>query len=112
MTTIAHSREHLEVSTEFHRRSGPFTLVPLPGRQSSVVMVETPQGARELGELDDAGLAREIERRSHRLLGRVTLAGPRGAFALSGLLARSFAHRRVALIGEAGMSCRPSAHRG
>ena len=102
VTTIAHDRDHMDVSTEFHRRTGPFTLVPLPGKLSSVVMAETPEGAQRLCELDDAGLAREIERRSHRLLGAVSIAGPRGAFPLTGLLPKVFSKNRVALIGEAG----------
>ncbi|MEZ5877179.1 MAG: FAD-dependent monooxygenase [Tepidamorphaceae bacterium] len=102
VTTIAHDRDHMDVSTEFHRRTGPFTLVPLPGKLSSVVMAETPEGAERLGALDDDGLANEIERRSHRLLGAVKIAGPRGAFPLTGLLPKVFAKNRVALIGEAG----------
>ncbi|HST95934.1 MAG TPA: FAD-dependent monooxygenase, partial [Microvirga sp.] len=36
---LAHDREHRETSTEFHTRHGPFTLVPLPGRRSSLVWV-------------------------------------------------------------------------
>ncbi|MCB2080236.1 MAG: FAD-dependent monooxygenase, partial [Novosphingobium sp.] len=102
VTTISHDRDHMDVSTEFHRRTGPFTLVPLPGKLSSVVMAETPEGAKRLQELDDDALANEIERRSHRLLGAVKIAGPRGSFPLTGLLPKAFAKNRVALIGEAG----------
>ncbi len=42
---LAHARPHDDTSTEFHTESGPFTLVPLPGRRSSLVCVLDP-GAR------------------------------------------------------------------
>ena len=42
---LAHARPHHDTATEFHTESGPFTLVPLPGRRSSLVCVLDP-GAR------------------------------------------------------------------
>ena len=42
---LAHARPHDDTSTEFHTESGPFTLVPLPGRRSSLVCVLDPAGA-------------------------------------------------------------------
>ena len=102
VTTIAHSRDHMDTSTEFHRTTGPFTLVPLPGKLSSIVMAETAARAREIVELADADFAALIEQRSHRLLGRVSVAGPRGTFPLGGLLPEAFARNRIALIGESG----------
>ncbi len=68
---LAHDRDHHGVSTEFHREPGPFTLVPLPGRRSSLVWVEGRRVSGALADMDDAALAAEIERLSHRLLGRV-----------------------------------------
>jgi 2-octaprenyl-6-methoxyphenol hydroxylase len=46
-------------------------------------------------------LANEIERRSHSILGKIALESGRGMFPLSVATARSFAARRIALIGEA-----------
>ena len=43
---LQHARPHNDTSTEFHTESGPFTLVPLPGRRSSLVCVLDPAGAR------------------------------------------------------------------
>ena len=45
---LAHTRSHDNTSTEFHTESGPFTLVPLPGRRSSLVCVLDPARAAEL----------------------------------------------------------------
>jgi len=98
---LAHTRPHEGISTEFHTETGPFTLVPLPGKRSSLVCVVDPAEADALGELDDAALNLEIERRSHSILGKITVEPGRGAFALSVETARHFATSRVVLIGEA-----------
>ncbi len=42
---LGHARPHNDTSTEFHTASGPFTLVPLPGRRSSLVCMLDPAGA-------------------------------------------------------------------
>src|SRR5208282_2378136 len=66
---LAHDRPHDDTSTEFHTERGPFTLVPLPGRRSSLVCVLDPASAAELAAIDDAELSAEIECRAHSLLG-------------------------------------------
>lgn len=99
---LSHSRPHGNVSTEFHTETGPFTLVPLPEMRSSLVCVLDPAQAQELAALDDAALAREIERRAFSILGRMEIEGARGVFPLSVETARSFAQERIALVGEAG----------
>ena len=98
---IAHSRPHDDTSTEFHTEHGPFTLVPLPGMRSSLVFVSDPEQAPQLAALPDSELATEIERRSHSILGKITVEPGRGVFALAIETARSFAGPRVVLIGEA-----------
>ena len=40
-----HARDHRETSTEFHTRKGPCTIVPLPGRRSSLVWLVDPEEA-------------------------------------------------------------------
>jgi 2-octaprenyl-6-methoxyphenol hydroxylase len=98
---LAHARPHDDTSTEFHTESGPFTLVPLPDRRSSLVCVLDPDNARKLAEKTDAELAHEIERRAHSLLGRMRVEQGRGLFPLAVETADSFARGRVALVGEA-----------
>ncbi len=98
---LTHERPHGETSTEFHTPTGPFTLVPLPGRSSSLVCVVTPEQASSLTALSDEDLARELERRSHSILGKVTIATSPQKFPLSGLTAKSVSGQRLALIGEA-----------
>ena len=78
-----------------------YTFVPLPGRRSSLVWVVDPRQADELQKLDDAALAREIERRAHSMLGRMEIESARGVFPLAVETAERFASRRVALVGDA-----------
>ena len=98
---FAHSRPHHDTSTEFHTADGPFTVVPLPGRRSSLVWVLDPYDADDIGALDDDELSAEIERHSHSILGKITVEPGRGRFPLSIATAHRFAARRIALIGEA-----------
>ena len=98
---LGHDRPHQDTSTEFHTESGPFTLVPLPGRRSSLVCVLDPVQAAALAAMSDADLSDEIERRAHSLLGKMRVEEGRGMFALAVETAHSFAHQRIALVGEA-----------
>ncbi|MDJ1156869.1 UbiH/UbiF family hydroxylase [Chelatococcus sp. SYSU_G07232] len=98
---LTHSRDHAEASTEFHTRSGPFTLVPLPGRRSSLVWVANPAVAERLAALDDTAFARAVERQAHSLLGSMAVDGPRGAVPMSGLSVSRFTAPHLAIAGEA-----------
>jgi len=99
--TFAHQRAHHGISTEFHRPAGPLTVVPSPGRSSSLVWVERPAVARRLAALDDATFRDALEARLQGLLGPIGDIGPRGLFPLSGLTAEVAGRNRVALVGEA-----------
>ena len=101
-TSFDHSGPHGGISTEFHRGAGPCTTVPLPGNRSSLVWMERPPRAAELMAMNDGDLAVEIQIATHGELGRVSAIGPRRAFPMQGLIARSFAARRTLLVGEAG----------
>lgn len=98
---LEHARPHNDVSTEFHTESGPFTLVPLPGRRSSLVCVLAPEKAQTLAAAPDNVLADEIERRAHSMLGRMQVEPGRGLFPLAVETAEAIVRGRIALIGEA-----------
>ena len=98
---LGHARPHADTSTEFHTESGPFTLVPLPGRRSSLVFVTDPADAPRLSGLPEAELAMEIERRSHSILGKIEVDRAHGVFPLTIETAQKFGARRLVLIGEA-----------
>lgn len=98
---LEHNLPHQHISTEFHTPTGPFTLVPLEGRQSSLVCVETEDGAKDLLTMKPTDLELELERRAHSVLGRFKLASKPQCFPLSGLSSKQLIGDRLALIGEA-----------
>ena len=98
---LGHSRPHHDASTEFHTETGPFTLVPLPGKRSSLVFVIDPGDVPRLSTLADLEMAAEIERRSHSILGKITVEPGRGLFQLGVQTAARLGAGRVVLIGEA-----------
>jgi 2-octaprenyl-6-methoxyphenol hydroxylase len=100
-TSFSHSIAHRDVSTEYHKPSGPFTTVPLPGKRSSLVWMERPERAEALMQLDDGALASEIQIATHGELGLIGKIGPRKAFPMQGLMAKTLASNRIILAGEA-----------
>lgn len=97
---VAHTLDHGDVSTEFHHEEGPFTLVPMPGRRSSVVWVVTPERAERLLALDPESLGEAVTRRAGRLLGAMTPEGRVGTFPIETGSVACFAAKRVLLVGE------------
>jgi 2-octaprenyl-6-methoxyphenol hydroxylase len=63
--------------------------------------VVEPAEAERISGLDGDSLDEEIERRSHSILGKITVEGGRGAFPLAVETAERFAASRIALVGEA-----------
>jgi 2-octaprenyl-6-methoxyphenol hydroxylase len=98
---LAHDRPHRDRSTEFHTRQGPFTLVPLPGRRSSLVWVCHEAQAEQLAALDDIAFARAVERQAKSMLGAMRLDSPRGSFPLATITAERVVAERLVLVGEA-----------
>jgi 2-octaprenyl-6-methoxyphenol hydroxylase len=112
VANLRHELPHEDTSTEFHTEAGPFTLVPLPGRRSSLVWVDTPEECRRRLALSEEELAAEIERRSASILGAVAIDGKRQMFPLSGMNARHLAADRVVLVGESAHLIPPIAAQG
>ena len=100
-TVLAHDRDHGDASTEFHTRHGPFTLVPLRGRRSSLVWVTARDEAERLAALSDEALGRAAEEQAQSMLGRMRVDGPRGLVPMSGLSVERYGADRIALVGEA-----------
>jgi 2-octaprenyl-6-methoxyphenol hydroxylase len=99
---FSHSHSHYDTSTEFHNKTGPFTIVPLEKRISSLVWVTSPQHAEVIKTLDPDSLNREIEDQMHSILGNTKVITDVQSFNLSGMNAKQMADGRFLLIGEAG----------
>ncbi len=114
---VAHARPHDDVSTEFHTRQGPFTLVPLPGvagapHRSSLVWAMSEAEARRRAALDDETLAAEIERQARSMLGAMRIEGERGIVPLARQSVRRVVATRLALVGDAAHAFPPIGAQG
>ena len=112
VATIAHELEHEGTAYEHFRPSGPFASLPLPGKRSSLVWVETPERAALLKTWPQAEVEAEIEAVMGSTLGKVSLEDPLQSFPLRLQIAKSFVSRRLALIGDAGHVIHPVAGQG
>jgi 2-octaprenyl-6-methoxyphenol hydroxylase len=114
---LSHAKPHRNISTEFHTRSGPCTLVPLrpaenkPNR-SSLVWLMTSEAAQRRRTLSNFELAQEIEAQVDSLLGRIEIDGPSAFFPMAGMSANRLVGHRIALIGEAAHIFPPLAAQG
>ena len=114
---LAHDRPHQNISTEFHTRQGPFTLVPLcPADdallRSSMVWVMRPDEAAHRQSLAPPAFADAVGTQSKSLLGRVRVVGRIGAFPLSRMVADRLVGPRLALAGEAAHALPPIGAQG
>ena len=99
---FSHQFPHENTSNEFHTEQGPFTQVPLPGLNSSLVWALDPSDADAMRALQPEHLAGKIETQMQSMLGRVSVESDVQCFAFSGMIARGFGRGRMALVGEAG----------
>ncbi len=99
--SFAHSGPHNDMSIEYHKASGPFTTVPLPGRRSSLVWMVKAQDAAAICALSEEDLAVRLQLEMHGDLGLVTDVTAPVQVPMAGMSARKFASGRVLLVGEA-----------
>lgn len=109
---IRHSRPHMNVSTEFHRPSGPFALVPLPGQTSSIVWVEPDARADAILALPKDAFAAALQEKTGGLLGDVTPESAPEVWPLRALRTPHLTAPRIALIAETAHTMSPITAQG
>ena len=102
---VTHPFPHDNISTEIHRRGGPFTLVPLPDHEdrpsSAVVWMETSAETARLMALPPEAFEREMSERSCCVLGSLKLATTRSVWPIISQIAERLNGKRIALVAEA-----------
>ncbi len=112
VTNVAHERDHNGRAEEHFLPAGPFAILPLKGRRSSIVWTERAQEAERIVALPDDAFHAELERRFKLHLGAIEAIGARRVHPLGFFVARSFIAERVALIGDAAHVIHPIAGQG
>jgi 2-octaprenyl-6-methoxyphenol hydroxylase len=112
VTTIAHEREHNGRAEEHFLPAGPFAILPLKGKRSSIVWTEEEKEAERIVALPDAAFHAEAEKRFGLHLGDIEIVGPRRAYPLGLSVARTFIAERIALVGDAAHVIHPIAGQG
>jgi len=110
--TVAHERDHGGRAQEHFLPPGPFAILPLTGRRSSIVWTERDADAARILALPERELHAELERRFGLELGDIEIVGPRGSFPVGRFVARDFVAERIALVGDAAHVIHPIAGQG
>jgi 2-octaprenyl-6-methoxyphenol hydroxylase len=112
VVTVAHERDHGGRAEEHFLPAGPFAILPLKGKRSSLVWTERRAEAARMVALNEEEFHGELERRFGLQLGEIKALDKPRAFPLSYFVARSFIAERLALVGDAAHVIHPIAGQG
>lgn len=112
VATMAHDVDHEGCATQHFLPAGPFAMLPLQGRRSSIVWTERTDDAAAALRLDDSDFIEQVERRFGFSLGPLSLVDRPAAYPLRLQVSRRFIGTRTALIGDAARVIHPLAGQG
>lgn len=103
---------HRQTAWQRFLPNGPIALLPLADGRASIVWSTTPEQVSDALAADDANLSKWLTDASDAVLGRLTVAGPRGSFPLRAQHATRYVEPGLALVGDAAHSVHPLAGQG
>jgi 2-octaprenyl-6-methoxyphenol hydroxylase len=112
VVTVGHERDHHGRAEEHFLPAGPFAILPLTGKRSSLVWTETRKEAARITALNEEEFHGELEQRFGLHLGEIKALDKPRAFPLGYFVARSFIAERLALVGDAAHVIHPIAGQG
>ncbi|NJL48753.1 MAG: hypothetical protein HC929_16320 [Leptolyngbyaceae cyanobacterium SM2_5_2] len=92
--------------------SGPFAILPLPGRRCQVVWTAPQAEAEAILQLPEAEFMAELERRYGPQMGRLKRLTPPALFPVQLMQCDRYVLPRLALVGDAAHSCHPVGGQG
>jgi 2-octaprenylphenol hydroxylase len=112
VTHLRPEKSHRNTAWQRFLRAGPLGMLPLPDGRISVVWSTTEETAEQAMAADDDVLGDMLTTASDHALGKLTVAGARGAFPLCARHAQKYVLPGVALIGDAAHAVHPLAGQG
>ncbi len=112
VTHLRPERPHQATAWQRFLRDGPLGVLPLADGRVSVVWSTTPAIAEQALAAGDEELGRMITDASDHVLGKLEIAGSRGAFPLCARHAMRYVLPNLALVGDAAHAIHPLAGQG
>ena len=104
---VRHTQAHNNIATEWFDRGQTIAMLPLLGGQSSFVLTLDALEMARVKALKTEDFEREIERRTQRRWGDITLTSERFYYPLIAVYADRFVAPRFALLGDAAVGMHP-----
>jgi 2-polyprenylphenol 6-hydroxylase len=112
VTHLSTEFDHGATARQRFLRDGPLGMLPLADGRISVVWSTTPDVAQQAMDAPDEELSRMLTDASDGVMGKLTVAGPKGAFPLCAQHAEDYVREGIALIGDAAHAIHPLAGQG
>ena len=112
VTHLSTELDHDATARQRFLRDGPLGMLPLADGRISVVWSTTPDVAKQAKQASDDALGNMLTDASDGVLGKLTVAGPKGAFPLCAQHAEDYVQEGLALVGDAAHAIHPLAGQG